>query len=100
MDLGNIMHVLVGHNSIHKPLQPLYDSPYCFLKRTDKHYMLEVVVRPEVVLLDCLKPAYLQSNLLTDINASTQVAIIVQPTKSPVTITRSSGCVHRPVCFI
>ena len=55
--------------------------------------MLDVAGRPEVVSLDCLKPAYLESDLVTDVDTSTLATSTVQPMKSPVTITRSG----RPV---
>ena len=51
--------------------------------------MLDIAGHPEVVSLDHLKPAYLESDLITDVDISTQATSIVQPTKSPVTITCS-----------
>ena len=74
-------------------------SPYRVLKRADKHYTLDIAGRPEVVSLDCLKPTYLESNLVTDIDTSTQATSTAQPTKSPVTITRSGRHVRMPVRF-
>ena len=63
------------------------------------HYTLDIAGRPEVVSLDRLKPAFLESDLVTDVDTSTQTTSTVQPTKSPVTITCSGQRVHKPVRF-
>ena len=44
--------------------------------------MLNIAGRREVVSLDHIKLAYLESNLFTDVDTSTQTASTVQPTKS------------------
>ena len=62
------------------------------MKQADKHHTLDIIGRPEVVSLDHLKPAYLESDLVTDVNMSTQATSTVQPTKSPVTITCMQAC--------
>ena len=61
--------------------------------------MLDIALHPEVVLLDCLKPAYLESDLVTDVDTSTQATSTVQPTKYPVTITGSGRHVRMPESF-
>ena len=91
--------MFVFHDAICKPLQPPYNGPYPVLKRADKDYTLDIADHPEVVLLDCLKPAYLESDLLTDVDTSTQATSTAQPMESPVTITHSGRRVRRPVCF-
>ena len=58
------------------PLQPPYDGPYRVLKRTDKHYTLDVAGRPQVVSLDRLEPAYLESDLVTDVDTPTQISSV------------------------
>ena len=98
-DMGNTMHVFVRHYAIHKPLQPPYDSPYCVLKRAGKHYMLDIAGHPEVVSLDHLKPAYLESNVVTGVHTPTQATSTAPPTELPVTITRSCRRVCKPVHF-
>ena len=87
--MGNATHVFVRHDAIRKPLQPPYDDPYRVLKRADKRYTLDIAGRPEAVSLDCLKPAYLESDLVTDVDMPTQATYTAPSTKSPVTITRS-----------
>ena len=97
--MGSTMHVFVCHDAICKPLQLPYDSPCYVLKHADKHYTLDITGCPEVVALDCLKPAYLECDLVTDIDASTQATSTAQPTKSSVTITSFGRRVCRPVCL-
>ena len=98
-DMGSTTHVFVRHDAIHKLLQAPYDHPYRVLKRANKHYTLDIAGRPEVVSLDRLKPAYLESGLVTDVNRSTQTTSTAQPTKSPITITCSGRRVRTPVRF-
>ena len=61
--------------------------------------MLDVAGRPEVVSLDRLKPAYLESDLVTDVNTPTQATSTAPPTESPVTITHSGRGMCKPVRF-
>ena len=61
--------------------------------------MLDITGCPEVVSLDPFKPAYLGSDLVTDVDTFTQAPSTAQPTKSPVTITHSGRCVRMPVRF-
>ena len=91
--------MFVRHDAIRNPLQQPNDGPYCVLKRADKHYKLDIAGRPEVVSLDHLQPAYLESDLVTDVDTSTLATSTVQPTKSPVTITRSGRRVCKSVHF-
>ena len=97
--MGSTTHVFVCHDAIRKPLQPPCDGPYHVLKRADKHYTLNIAGHPEVVSLDRLKPAYLESDLVTDVDMSMQATSTAQPTMSPVTITRSGRRVRKPVRF-
>ena len=97
--MGNTTHVFVRHDAIRKPLQPPYDGPYCVLKRADKHYMLAIPDRPEVASLDRLKPAYLDSDFVTDVNMPTQATSTATRMESPVTITRSGRRVRKPARF-
>ena len=98
-DLPTSTHVFVRHDAVRKPLQPPYDGPYRVLKRADKHYTLEIGNRQEVVSLDRLKPAYMECDLAADINLDAPTQSTAQPTKLPVTVTRSGRQVRRPVRF-
>ena len=92
------MHLFVCHKAICKPLQPPYDGPCHLLKRSDKHYTLDITGRLEVVLLYHLKPAYLESDLVTGVNTSTQATSTAQPTKFSVTISCSGRRVRLLEC--
>ena len=61
--------------------------------------MLDISGRPEVVSLDRLKPAYLESDLTDNVDTSTQATSTALPIKSPVTITYSGRRVCMPVHF-
>ena len=88
------MHVFVWHDAVCKPLQPPYDGPYHVLKWADKLYTLEVANRQEVVSLNRLKPAYMEYDLISDMNAHA-----AQPTKLPEMVARSGQQVRRPLRF-
>ncbi len=98
-DLATSTHVFVRHDAVRKPLQPPYDGPYRVLKRADKHYTLEVANRHEVVSLDRLKPAYMESDLIGDTNELVPASTAPQSSAVPVTVTRSGRQVRRPVRF-
>ena len=85
-DMSSTTHVFVRHDAIHKLLQPPYSNPYRVLKQADKLCMLDITGHPEVVSLDHLKPAYLESDLITDVDMSTQAKSTMQPMKSSVPI--------------
>ena len=91
--------MFVRRDAIRKLLQLPYDGLHLVLKRADKHYTLDITRHPEVVSLDHLKPAYLNGDVGTDVNMSTPATSTEQPTKSPVTLTRSVGRVRQPVRF-
>ena len=59
--LSTCSHVFVRHDAVRKPLQVLFDGPYKVLKRSDKHFPLEVNGQQKVISLNCLKPAHLDS---------------------------------------
>ena len=69
------------------------------MKRTDKHYTLEVSNRQEVVSLDRLKQAYMECNHAIDVDIDAPIQATEQLTKSPVMVTRSGQQEHRPVHF-
>ena len=70
-DINGCTHVFVRRDSIWKPLQCPYNGPYKVIERTAKHFTVNIKVRPEVVSLDRLKPAYLDE---------LQPTTIVEPT--------------------
>ena len=54
-------HVFVHHDTVWKLLQPLYDGTYGVISHMKKHFTIEIRGRHEVVPLDHLKPAYLDT---------------------------------------
>ena len=59
--LQTCTHAFVRCDMVKKPLQALYDGPYEIISRTPKHFTLKVKGRTEVISLDRLKPAFLDS---------------------------------------
>ena len=59
-------HVFIHHDAVRKPLQPPHDGPYLVLKRTDKHFTIDINGRKDTVSMDRLKPAHLDTTY-TDI---------------------------------
>ena len=57
--LSTATHVFVRHDAVKKPLQPPYDGPYLVIKRTDKHFTLNINGRNDTVSIDRLKPAHI-----------------------------------------
>ena len=66
---------------------------------TIENYTLDSACHLEVVSLDHLKPADLESELVTDVDTFTQATSTAQPTKSPVIITHSGQRTYMPVHF-
>ena len=69
-DLTDCTHVFVRHDAVRKPLQQPYDGPFKVIKRTDKHFTLQLTNRAEVVSIDRLKPAYIDSSISSDSTTS------------------------------
>ena len=60
--LDTATHIFICQDAIHKPLQPLYDGPFLVVKRTDKHYTIDINGQKDTVSIDRLKPAHLDDN--------------------------------------
>ena len=86
-DLHNCSHVFVRHDAISKPLQQPYDGPFPVIKCTDKHFTVHMNNCDEVVTIDTLKPAYMDTSVTSDPLSSTNN---VTPTTIPETSTPSS----------
>ena len=59
-------------SALQQPYNGPYNGPYKVLKRTDKHFTLDIKGHPQVILVDRLKPAYIDS-LSTTTSAATKV---------------------------
>ena len=60
--LATCTHVFIRRDAVRKPLEPPYDGPYPVIKRTDKHFTINISGRIDTVSLDRLKPAHLDSS--------------------------------------
>ena len=98
--LSTCTHVFVRHNAIRKLLQVPYDGPYKVLKRSDKHFTLDINGQQKVISLNRLKPAHLDSCDYPTTPLHTQPlpsSPIPQPSSTsspPVRVTRSGHHVH------
>lgn len=61
-NLTNCTHVFVRHGPVKRPLQAPYDGPFLVLKRGPKHFTLQNKGREEVICLDRLKPAHIETS--------------------------------------
>ena len=89
--LATATHVFIRPDVVHKPLQPPYDGPFLVVKRTDKHYTVDINGRKDTVSIDRLKPAHLDDNPPPTIYEST--------TQPPTRTTHSGRRIHVPNRF-
>ena len=91
------------NDAVKKPLQSPYDGPFKVLKRTDKHFTLDIAGK-KTISLDRLKTAYMDDTPpFTDDTTATNDTKPQQSTSTtPVTtkttqrVTRSGRHVHWP----
>ena len=62
-DLDTCTHVFLRRDTVRAPLIPPYDGPFEVISRTDKTCTVNINGRHDVVTLDRVKPAYLDSSL-------------------------------------
>ena len=55
--------VFIQHDAVKKPLQQPYDGPFKVLKRSDKHFTLQVKGKDSVVSINRLKPAFIDEQV-------------------------------------
>ena len=73
-----------------KPLQPPYDGPFKVLKCDEKCFTLQLKDRTDVVSLDCLKPAHLDTSIAPDTSPTDST-----PPSVPVTSTTAKTATPR-----
>ena len=102
-DLLDCSHVFVRHDATRKPFQQPYDGPFPVLKRTDKHFTITRNNHDEVVSIDRLKPAYIDTTIPSSstINIPTSTIPDLCTPLSPTTTrtTRSGRHIHWPKRF-
>ena len=97
-DLFTQSHIFVHHDATRKPLQAPYDGPYRVISRMKKHFTIDINGRHEVVSLDCLNPAYLDTEFSLLDTMSTH-SLPCTGNSNPVTTTHSGRKVHWPETF-
>ena len=76
-------HVFIWHEAVRKPLQSLYDEPYPVIKRSDKHFTININGRKDTVSIDRLKPAHLDiDNMHTTPQTATPPTPLCRTTRS------------------
>ena len=97
-DLHKCTHVFVRHDAIRKPLQQPYNGPYEVLNRTAKHFTVNINGRKEVISIDRLKPAYLDSDtpLPDNVPPPNPQCLADTDTNTSKRVTRSGRHVHWP----
>jgi len=97
--LTSCTHVFVRHDAVKKPLQKPYDGHFKVLKRSDKHFTLDMNGYEDVVSIDRLKPAFQDLTTTSEDSSSvdyTSPQLTVSPSKSTVTVTQSGRHVRCP----
>eukprot|EP00731_Ephydatia_muelleri_P009752 Em0005g338a len=91
--LSTATHVFIRHDAVRKPLQPPYDGPYPVLKRTDKHFTVDIKGRQDTVSVNRLKPAHLDNEPAHPVLQTPPMSTQIQANTR---ITRSGRRVHFP----
>ena len=60
-NLQHCSHVFLRTDALRTPLQSPYEGPFKVLKRTPKHFTIEIHTKPSTVSINRLKPAYIDS---------------------------------------
>ena len=74
-ELDRQTHVFLRRDAVRTPLQSPYDGPYKVLNRTRKHFTLEIHGRHEIVFIDRLKAAHLDSTDTPDLPTTTTQSV-------------------------
>ena len=99
-NLSICTHVFIRHDAVMKPLQQPYDGPFKVLKRSDKHFILQVKGKDSVVSIDRLKPAFIDEQVDNTLTTPQPLdrCFTLPPAASPPPpqVTRSGRHVHWP----
>ena len=75
-------HAFIRHDALKKPLQPPYEGPYEVISRSPKHFTMNVKGSKEIVSLNRLKPAFVD----TPISASDSLLPPTAPSSEAITL--------------
>ena len=90
--LSTATHVFVRHDAVKRPLQPPYDGPFEVVKRTDKHFTLNINGHHDTVSVDRLKAAHID----VDTHPPPPTPQTTTVSNAPDRVTRSGRRVHFP----
>ena len=90
--LANATHVFVRRDAVKKPLQPPYDGPFEVVKRTDKHFTLNINGRHDTVSVDRLKAAHID----VDTHPPPPTSLTTTVSNTSDRVSRSGRRVHFP----
>ena len=93
-DLASCTHVFI-HDDVRKPLQHPYDGPYKVVRRSSKHFTVDIRGRQDVISLDRLKPAHMETTTPCDAPATSSPSPPTA-TSPPTRVTRSGRHVRWP----
>lgn len=86
-------HIFVQHDAVRSPLQSPYDGPYRVISRTKKHFTVDVKGKHEIISINRLKGAHLESDKIVIHTQSNNSHL---PPAEPPIITRSGRRVQFP----
>ncbi|BHF57957.1 hypothetical protein SprV_0100090600 [Sparganum proliferum] len=104
-DLDTCDFVWVRHDAVRRPLQPPYDGPYRFFRRSDKDDVIDRNGKTNTVSIDRVKPAYIDDREYSSPQRCTSPQTVRPPPPTgdsppPVRRTRSGRHVHWPDRFV
>lgn len=102
-ELSSCSDVFVRHDAVQRPLRPPYDGPFKVLQRGDKHITIDRGGYHDVVSLDHVKPAHVDSS--SEVSAPPRAPSsqgppadhTAQPQQVLKRFTRSGRCTRPPV---
>ncbi|CAH8566999.1 unnamed protein product [Schistosoma bovis] len=110
-ELHNSSHVFIRRDKIQPPLQPSYDGPFKVIERTNKTVTIEKAGKTDVISIDRVKPAFIDSDIQSTSTDSSKMVIPAkhesqksttltqQKDKTPIT-TRSGRRVRWPQHYV
>ncbi|XP_075732953.1 uncharacterized protein LOC142775441 [Rhipicephalus microplus] len=102
-ELSSCSHVFVRHDAVQPPLRPPYDRPFKVRRRADKHITIDRGGRHDVVSLDRVKSAHVDSDSeapappRAPASQAPPANHVAQPRQVRKWFTRSGRCTRPPV---